>query len=469
MLRSNDGQSLVEVLIALSIFVVGIATIGFLVLDANVSSRQGVERTQAILLAKEGLEAARSIRDASFSNLTAGSHGIALSGNKWIFSATSSDTQDQFTRSITIEDLGAKEKKVTANVSWQFSSQRSGTVSLVGRLTNWTRNFGNWGAATQEATLNLSTAADGNEIALYATGSTTYAIVVRNGGTAAELYVIDVSNPASPAEVGSVEIGATVNDVAVCGNYAVVATVADSGELKVINLTTPGAPSIASTLDLTGAANALSVACTDTTVFLGRAASAQKEVYAISIANPLAPSALSTLELGTNADAAKVVLAQNNQYLYVASPVDTGELFIVSVSSPSSISLTSTFNASGGSDGTAVTAFSTYAVLGRADGTILVFDASNPASPTLISSALDIGTNVQDMAMGVGGAYIFIASNTATTPTFIVDVTTPATPSILGSVAQSADTKGIVWDYDLNRAFTAGTADAAEFAVIKPN
>lgn len=143
-LQSQSGQSLIEVLIALSIFVVGIATIGFLVLDANVSSRQGVERTQAILLAKEGLEAARSIRDADFDNLTAGGHGIALSGNKWIFSGTS-DTQDQFTRTITITDVDVDTKKIDGVVTWQFTEARQNSVTLTDYLTDWNQTQGQAG------------------------------------------------------------------------------------------------------------------------------------------------------------------------------------------------------------------------------------------------------------------------------------------------------------------------------------
>lgn len=143
-LQSRSGQSLIEVLIALSIFVVGIATIGFLVLDANVSSRQGVERTQATLLAKEGLEAARSIRDADFDNLTAGGHGIALSGNKWTFSGTS-DTQDQFTRVVIVTDIDVDTKQVQSQVTWQFTQARQNSVALTDYLTDWNQTQGNAG------------------------------------------------------------------------------------------------------------------------------------------------------------------------------------------------------------------------------------------------------------------------------------------------------------------------------------
>ena len=467
-LPARHGFSLVEVILAGAVFALLVtALVGAWLYGQEATALAG-NRARAVLLAEEGLEVARNIRDPAFANLADGTYGLTTTSNQWNLSG-SSDVTDIFTRQVTISSIDTKRKSTTTTVTWQQNPQRTGSVSVASRLTNWLRNSGNWGAPTQEAALDLPTAANGNEIALYKNGSATYAIVVRSNGSKAEFFVIDVSSPASPIIVGSLNIGSTVNDVAVCGNYAVLAAVSGSAEFQVINLTIPASPILASTLDLTGAANALSVVCTDTTVFLGRAASAQSEVYAISIANPAAPGIISNLELGTNADATKVILAQNSQYLYVASPVNTGELLIVSVSNPSSISITGTFDAPGSSDVTAVTSFSTYAVLGRANGTILILDAGNPASPALISSALDIGTNVQDMAVDAGGGHLFVASNTATTPTFIIDVSIPASPTILGSVVQPGDTRGIVWDYDLNRAFTVGTANTAEFAVIKPN
>jgi Tfp pilus assembly protein PilV len=145
--NNQSGQSLLEVLIAMSIFVVGVATIGFLVLDANVATRQGVERTQATLLAREGLEAARSIRDADFDNLTAGTHGIALVGNTWTFSG-SSDTQDQFTRTVQIGPFSTSTidatdiVMATSTVTWQFSDARQNSVILTEHMTDWNQTQG---------------------------------------------------------------------------------------------------------------------------------------------------------------------------------------------------------------------------------------------------------------------------------------------------------------------------------------
>ena len=143
-LPAQKGQSLIEVLVAIGVFVIGIATIGVLVLDANVSSRQGIERTQAILLAQEGLEAARSLRDADFDNLAAGAHGIILSGNLWTFSGTS-DIQDQFTRVITVTNRNENTKQIQSQVTWQFTEARQNSVMLTEYLVDWNQTKGTAG------------------------------------------------------------------------------------------------------------------------------------------------------------------------------------------------------------------------------------------------------------------------------------------------------------------------------------
>jgi len=140
----EKGQSLVEVLVALGVFVIGVVAVGVLVIDAGTASRQGVERTQAVLLAREGLEAARSIRDADFDNLSSGSHGVVLSGDTWGFSGTS-DTQDQFTRTITITSLDVDTKQVESSVTWQFTEARQSSVVFTDYLTDWNQTHGNAG------------------------------------------------------------------------------------------------------------------------------------------------------------------------------------------------------------------------------------------------------------------------------------------------------------------------------------
>ncbi|MFC1802141.1 fibronectin type III domain-containing protein [Patescibacteria group bacterium] len=144
-MKLNKGQGLIEVLVAISVFVIGVVTISILMIDASFASRQGNERTQAVLLAREGLEVARALRDEDFDNLTNGSHGIALSSGQWIFSGTS-DTQDQFTRVVEVSNVGdGDNKRIDSTVAWDFSEGREGEVTLTSYLSNWTQTRGNAG------------------------------------------------------------------------------------------------------------------------------------------------------------------------------------------------------------------------------------------------------------------------------------------------------------------------------------
>jgi len=130
------GFSLVEVMLAVAIFslIVSVFVGALIYAQQSVASFGG--RTKAAFLAEEGLEAARNIRDAGFSNLTDGTYGLAISGGQWVFSG-SSDTTDNFTRAITISTIDPERKQVSSNVFWQENPQRTGSVTLITYLNNW--------------------------------------------------------------------------------------------------------------------------------------------------------------------------------------------------------------------------------------------------------------------------------------------------------------------------------------------
>lgn len=146
-MKSQSGQSLVELLIAIGVFVLVISSITFLVIDSYVSGRLSKEITQANFLAEEGIEAAISIRDNSWDNLSAGTHGLAISGNNWILQGTQEDLSGQLNqgiRTITIEDIDADGKKVISDrkrviseVVWELIETRPQQIQLVTYLTNW--------------------------------------------------------------------------------------------------------------------------------------------------------------------------------------------------------------------------------------------------------------------------------------------------------------------------------------------
>lgn len=136
--KTHQGFSLVEVLLAVSVFgLIVTALVGGLIYGQQSTALAG-NRARATMLAEEGLEAVRNIRDENYANLTHGAKGLAISSDQWVFSGAS-DITDIFTRSIVIAPVGADDnkKKVTVSVTWPQNPQRTGTVSLVSRLTNW--------------------------------------------------------------------------------------------------------------------------------------------------------------------------------------------------------------------------------------------------------------------------------------------------------------------------------------------
>lgn len=140
----NKGQSLIELLIAMGVFVVMVSAVAFLLIDSYISNLQAGQNSRAIFLAEEGLEAARSIRDNDWKKLKAGDHGLTISKNHWIFQGKSEDVSDvlsQGKRIINVEDIGKDRKKITSRVSWRIAPERTNQVQLVTYLTNWQKKI----------------------------------------------------------------------------------------------------------------------------------------------------------------------------------------------------------------------------------------------------------------------------------------------------------------------------------------
>lgn len=135
--RSQQGASLVEILLAVAVFGLLVTAITGAVVYGQQSTALGAQRSQAAHIAAEGGEAVRAIRDENFSALAPGSYGLAVSANKWTLVATPDVVNSIFTRTVTIASIDAVTRSVTITVTWQQNPQRTGTVSIATWLTNW--------------------------------------------------------------------------------------------------------------------------------------------------------------------------------------------------------------------------------------------------------------------------------------------------------------------------------------------
>jgi len=151
----KKGFSLIEVILAISIFALLITGFSGIYLYGQESAVLAGNRDRAIALAEEGLEAARSIGSDSFTSLSAGTHGIDIIGNSWAFSG-SSDITGIFTREITVTSVDADRVDIESEVTWQQNPLRTGSVSVHTRFTNW-RDTGPAVCSNQASFLDIDT------------------------------------------------------------------------------------------------------------------------------------------------------------------------------------------------------------------------------------------------------------------------------------------------------------------------
>ena len=134
------GQSLLELIIAIGIFIVSIFSLATFVLDSFISGRLAQEFLTANLLAEEGMEVVRAIRDNNWEDLIEGNHGLATSSGHWVFQGEKEDISDRLkggVRQVQIENLTLNRKKITSRVTWQFTEGNFQEVNLVSYFTNW--------------------------------------------------------------------------------------------------------------------------------------------------------------------------------------------------------------------------------------------------------------------------------------------------------------------------------------------
>lgn len=174
-IKNKKGFSLLEILLATALFAIFSVGVLGLIIQGWQMNRVATETTIAKEYASEGIEAARSVSNRSFSSLVnSGSVGVTLSGGVWTFSGTNNIFDSKYTRTIAVADvyrdgsnnivasggtLDPLTKKITSTVSWNFSAVRPESVVLSTYITNWrsayssTRKggilvYGNGGATT---------------------------------------------------------------------------------------------------------------------------------------------------------------------------------------------------------------------------------------------------------------------------------------------------------------------------------
>ncbi len=448
-----------EVLLSVAVFgLLTTALVGAYLYGEEATMLAG-NRARANLLAEEGLEAVRNIRDPAYANLTDGTYGLTTAGNQWNLSGAS-DTNGIFTRQVVISTVDTKRKSVTANVTWQQNPQRTGSVSLVTRLTNWIASgIGDWSSPSLSGNLDLSGNQDGVKIQT----SGNYAYLIRSDSTN-NFVIIDISSPDAPSLMATISVTGIPTNVFVSGNYAYVTSNNNSQELQIVNVSSPASPSVVGSYNAPGNSDANGVYVVGTTAYIVQASQASEEFDVVNVSNPASPVELGKLDLG--ATGYEVVVSGN--YAFVASGSNTQEVQVVNISNPASMSIVGSLNLSSNTDATTLALSGSTLLVGQGSSfrTVAI---STPTSPSLLGT-LAVSGNVNDIALDLTGGYVFLADQDASTEFQVVDISTLSAPalSVALNITGTDPLGGVAYSSVNDRVYGAGKLNTQELSVFAP-
>lgn len=153
-LNAQDGQSILEVIVAMAIFSLIAVAMASMAVGGFVSLQQGGEQTEAEALAQEGIEAVRSLRDNAWNINTYSTSSVSVSGSAWVFDGEgTTETVGQYTRTLSFDNVcrdssddiadcpgsytDVQSKKVISSVTWITRGDITNSVQRIAYLTNW--------------------------------------------------------------------------------------------------------------------------------------------------------------------------------------------------------------------------------------------------------------------------------------------------------------------------------------------
>lgn len=431
LMNKRKAVTLVEVLLALTLFVLFVSGIFYLAVDVRDQGSRERLKSEALTYAQEGLEVVRFIRDVNYWDLEDGTYGLSDDTGTWVFTTAPDTIASFYRRTVTIESvyrdsnnniastgtLDPLTKKVTTRVDWEWRGLLLDSVELSSYFTNWRGD--QW---------QLTTCTEFN------TGTYSSASAVPASAPPTDNCVVSLT---TSEQLGtfyhSVDVGEHGVDVAVSGNYAYMAVEKSAQGLAVVDISDPDTASVLTHKDVNEKGN--SVLISGTTLYMG-VDSSTKGLAILDVSTPSSPVIRSTVNLGGNGNEMYLV----GTTLYTTSSSSTTSFRAYNVTSPTSPTLLGSFNV--GSQTRAVEVSGSYAYIGTTSSSsgFQILNVSNPASISR-SSTLNLGAAVRSIE--VNGTVAYVGLDTATNSMKVVNISNPAAPTVLTTLSVGAKIQGL--------------------------
>ncbi len=432
--KKEAGQSVFEILIAIGIFAIASTAAFQVFFGGQKLSIDSQNNNLANDYGRQGLEAVRNIRARNWNELTNGSHGLVYQNNEWMFSSSSvNDSKDIFTRTVAVATVDANTKIATSTITWQSGDGRMQTTELIESLTNWESYSqsscksepltGNWASPVSIGSGDIGAGNSGTDVVV----RLPYAFVSGTAPSASkpDIFVFDVSNPALPSLVKSLDIGAAgINSLYINGNYLYAASPNDSKELIIFDITTPANLSEVGSYNLTGSSDGLSVIVFGSTAAIGRADSAVKEIGFLNVSSPTAPTVIRE-DSSNNGDVNDFAAIADR--LFVISEESDEDIFIYDITNTANPVYVGFYDIAGTTEDLSVyihvKAGANNLLVGNGGDEFMEIGATT-TSQMYVRSRIGLGGDVNDIVC-VTGDLAFLATGNSNKEFIVVNVANP--------------------------------------------
>jgi hypothetical protein len=244
--------------------------------------------------------------------------------------------------------------------------------------------------------------------------------------------VVDISPPLPPPVAGSAPVFGG-SEVALSGHYAYVATASPFEGLQVVDISDPASPTIVWSGDVEHFIAGIAVAG-DYAYLAGTWWSTPTLcILVLDISIPSSPTVVGHAIVGGASQPSDIAVA--GDYAYLTEGWD-GSLVVIDVSNPASPHRVSTLETWDPVFGVAVAG--NYAYLAQSRDGLGVVDISNPAAPAIVGGVATPGP-ADDVALVGDHAYVACRDSGLE----VVDISEPTSPVILGSGATPGRAHGV--------------------------
>jgi prepilin-type N-terminal cleavage/methylation domain-containing protein len=494
-IKNKFGFSLVEILLAISVFAIFSVGIVYLALDTLNRDAKSAQNNEAVFYAQEGLEAVRNIRDKNYLFLTNGNHGLVFTNNEWDLGLSTEKVDDLYERTITVSDVYRNEagniddsgdvldqdtKKVDVKIAWLQAGIIPRFMTLTEYMSNWrgddqiTTTCDEFNAGTfsqsevrymddppvnncgvtlgeMENKSDFYSSADIGYHALDVEVEGNYVYLGMNDASKA-LNIIDVTDHANPRAISSVNIsGGKGKSIKKDGDYVYVSTMDGAKGFAIVNVTNPEIPVI--TKIIPGSYSSNSIDTKGNYAYVG-IDSSLKGLQIYDVTSKTVP----ILKKAVVFPYAVRVVKIHGDNAYIGLWDSLLGLRILDISAPLLTKQINSLNA--GEEVNSIIVSGNVLFLGTeingrsVTDSLKVVDISGP-NPVLVSM-LNIGGQVQDMS--ISGDYLYVATDQVGSGLVAVNIANPYNPHI--AYVMDVGGKGNGVDSDANYVYVAtGTSN----------